>query len=669
MQMKRSFYIIGFLIVICAVLFLCRAAFASEARGRPVVQGGTVLTDRGTLMRGMIMGTDMMLIGDYNEGMRTAYEDVAQIREQGLNCVRLSIPMPTQALGHEEYQKHLRAADMFIDWAEELGLYVWISSNAREDTETGVIDFESIREHWRVMSSRYGSRPHVYFDLINELSEPPEGINWIYPRGVITEIYAELYALIRERAPDTLLVFFSFSHSIGMEDTISQIKGLEAAIEGGIPWTNEVVGFHCYEASNKYYDEDIWINCELMRSEIRVFKEYGYPIMNTEVPSMCVSYGGFAEITDNPNPHLLRVLEEEGISWTTMLDMQAFRSPSNWRGVIELAGLTWEPDFGSWPVSGLVNPFAPRAAISRPYEVSSPMISLSEYADMDEPGNIFVNYMPSLILAAENYVTYKQLNFGVLEPLSLTVRVRGFYDNMSIIAREGGPEGPVICEIPIGYTGGENVYFTGYLTRPINGIKDVTFTAINTDMVERWVGCYFIEWKFNLPPFYTETVHVDIWNKTTPAAHFNFRSGGVWREPSTDTGASTETGRALQVGGIKDGDQILYDRAAFTDEGDVLLTVRAKTLAGGRIELYANKGFKVWPDHWWSFRLGQLEINGSQGEWAEYTLDIPAEVIQNVLYGGAWSLHGRDLLFNFVAGEGVSPEEELFVISEFSFIR
>jgi len=622
-------------------------------------------------MRGMIMGTGEQLIGEYDEDMRTVYEDIAQIREQGLNCVRFSIPMPTKELGREAYQEHLEAADRFIDWAEDLGLYVWISSDALEDAETGTIDFDSIREHWRVMSSRYGNRTHVFFDLINELSEPPLDMDWIYPRGVITDFYAELYALIRERAPDTLLIFFSFSHSIDIEDTIAQIKGLEAIIEGGIPWTNEVVGFHCYESANKYSDEDIWINSELLRSEIQVFKEYGYPIMLTEVPSLCVSYDGFTEITDNPSPYLLRVLEEEGISWTTMLDIQAFQSPSNWRGVIELTGLAWEPDYGSWPAPGLVNPFEPRAAISRPYETNRPLNSLSEYADLEEPGNIFVNYIPSLILSPDNYVTYKQLNFGVLEPLSLTVRVRGFYDNMSIIAREGGPEGPVICEIPIERTEGENVYFTGYLTRPISAIKDITFTAINTDTddVEKWAGCYFIEWKFNLPPYYTQTVHTDIWNKVTPAAHFNFRSGDVWRGPSTDAGASTKAGRALQVEGIKDGDQILYDRTAFTNKGDVRFKVRAKTLAGGRIELYANKGFKVWPDHWWSFPLGQLEIDGNRGEWTEYTLEIPAEVIQNVLYGGAWSVHGRDLLFNFVAGEGVAPEEDLFVISEFSFER
>ena len=668
-QIIRSFSVIlltfALLLAVSCVNTGDEAAVSSNARGRPIVQNGTVLTDRGTLMRGMISGTNEMLMGEQNEAMAVGYEEISQLKDLGLNCVRFYVPIQYQVKDSEEYLNILRAADTFVDWAEELGIYVWLSADVIESAEALDIDFDSIFDYWDVLAPRYASRPHVFFDLVNELSEPPDWFTGVHPRGYITEFYAQLYKKIRAHAPDTLCIFFSFSHLIDMEDTLLQIKGLEELID--VDWTNEAVGFHSYESFNKYNDEDTWLSCELMRYQIRLLKENGYPIINTEVPSWTMSYNGFSALADYPNAYLLQVLEEEQVSWNTMLHVSTFMEPSYWKGVIETIGLTWEPDFGDWPAPGLINPFEPRAAISYPVSYQDCGPSLSEHAGMEgEPGNIFENYMPSMLVKKESQLTYPDINFGVLEPLTLTVRLRGFYDGAKVVAREGGADGHVICEIPFNDTQGKNEYLTGYLIRPINGISDVTFTFEDPEGKDCWALAYFFEWQFGRPPIKAENAHTIIWNNTIPAAYFNYREApNLWRAVSTDADATTEMGKTLHIEGIHNGDKMLFDRVPFVSTGDVRFTVRAMPLAGGRIELYANQGFRIWP--LWSFELGHCLINGEPGVWAEYALDIPAESIENVLYGGSWSLHGIDLMFRFIADEDAAEGMELFRISEFRF--
>jgi hypothetical protein len=258
----------------------------------------------------------------------------------------------------------------------------------------------------------------------------------------------------------------------------------------------------------------------------------------------------------------------------------------------------------------------------------------------------------------------------VQEPISLSVRARGFYDGARIVAREGGSDGPILCVIPIRHTPGENVYYTEYLERPISGIKDITFTFEDPDEVDRWALCYFIDWQFNLPPIHSETLHTDIWNKTTPAAHFSFRnSASFWRQPSTDSGATTLVGREFQVGGITDGSKMIFGRSAFEVGGGATLTIRAQTLAGGYIEVYANRGFKIWNDQWTTMPLGVLAINGTQGAWEEFVLEIPEDVLSHVNFGGSYTPNGVELMFRFVSNGHSAPGEELFAISEFTFIR
>jgi hypothetical protein len=128
-------------------------------------------------------------------------------------------------------------------------------------------------------------------------------------------------------------------------------------------------------------------------------------------------------------------------------------------------------------------------------------------------------------------------------------------------------------------------------------------------------------------------------------------------------------GRTLAVGGITDGAQILFDRVAYTPGGDAVLTVRAKPMAGGTLQAYASWGLKVWTDPAWTFLLAEMEISVPVGEWMEFSVVAPKEAVDEVTYGRAYYPHGLDLMFRFLAAEGVAPGSELFEISEFGFSR
>ena len=632
---------------------------------RPVVRDGTVMTASGTLMRGMISGAyEMLLTG----GMKITFDDMAQVRNNGMNCVRFNVPIiwPYEQ-NEDENRKYLEAADLFVDWAAELGLYVWLGPSLMTDDD-GRVFYDHMLDYWRIIAPRYKDEPHVFYDVMNEMGEPEQG----HPqRGQSPLLMAQAYDLIRGLAPNTLCILWSFSHTFDLDETLWCLTEMEQLVSTPISWANEAVGFHAYETANGYRDEDSWINYELMRFVIKWFKQHGYPIMNTEVPSLTVGYEGGLDLTSYPNPELLRILEAEGVSWTTMLHAAHFNEPSVWRGLIDRHGIGWQPDYGDWPAVGLINPYQAQSAVALPYETNSANRSMSEAESMVEMGNPFVNFIPSLFVNNTHYVTYRDVNFGSLEPISLTVRVRGFEDGAVIVVREGGSDGPVICEIPIRRVDGANVYYTAYLLRPISGVKDITFTFRGADEdMDYFALCYFIDWQFNLPPVDSAYLHTDIWNKPLPAARFHFRNnGGLWRAPSDDAGAATEMGRNVKVSGITDGSQLLYSMAVFATGGDGELSVRAKALAGGRIEIYANWGFRIWPDPSWTFSLGRWEINGTAGEWETYTLRIPAEILNQVNYGGSYTPHALDLMFRFTAAEGIPRSEELFEISEFYFTR
>ena len=636
-----------------------------EAPARPVVYNGTVYTAWGTVLRGLNIMTGNLSEQGEPGGKVAGKEDIAQVPAHGMNSIKLSIFGPEQdpdwLSGGPLYDNNVAYADMVIDWAEELGLYVILCLHTGGDP----FQPDFVYGFWRLFADRYKDRTHVIFDIANEMSvySDPDDAPVDTP-----ELEATAYGIIREIAPDTLCIFWSFSHLIPMEAIFRDIERMESLVPGGIPWTNEVIGFHAYEGANGYYPENDWVHAELFRSELRRLAAAGYPLLNTEVPNTQFGYRGAINLSDYPNAQLLRVLEEEGVGWTSFLDIAWIREASVWRGTVERAGLVWTPDFGEWPAPGLMNPYEPHAALADAAEQHEAYASMSEAESLEVMGNVDMNAIPSLFVSKESWVRYDKLNFGTLEPYSLTVRARGLDDGVTVIAHEGDATGPVLCEIPIRKTPGETASYTAVLTRAISGIQDVTFTFRDREGADNWRVMYFVDWCFNLPPRAPDTACIDIYAGPVAAVHYAFRQSGILRRPSDDPGARSEGGREAKVAGITDGSAILFDRVAFTP-GAATFEVRAKALQKGRIDVYANWGFGIrpWPD--WTFPLGSCEIDGSAGAWTAYSIPIDAELANSVVYN-QYPLHVLDLLLVFTAAEGTGADgEELFEISEFSFIQ
>ena len=137
--------------------------------------------------------------------------------------------------------------------------------------------------------------------------------------------------------------------------------------------------------------------------------------------------------------------------------------------------------------------------------------------------------------------------------------------------------------------------------------------------------------------------------KVTLAANYPYRSEGIIRALSTDSGSPA----ALQIEGITNNSYVLYDFVRFRENNITIpFHIRAMPIAGGTVEISAGD-FAVE-----NYPLGECEIKGQAGVWSDFSVDLEF---------GEWFLmwNGdntrQDLKLVFKGEDG----KELFAISEF----
>jgi hypothetical protein len=205
-----------------AILTICCISLAAQAytRGRVKVVNNTVVTDQGTLLRGV----DALLFS--GKDTYTYSKDwYAMVKRNGFNSVRLAVQFCPQ------WQSDLRIApkipyiDTAVNVAESLGMYIGIDFHDVFGTTT-----DTLLKFWDIVAPRYKNRTHVIYELANEP-------NW----GIQNE--PVFYARLRALAPLTHIILFSFARpDYGMLDQVNQNQQ-------GINWTNASVGYHPYFSS------------------------------------------------------------------------------------------------------------------------------------------------------------------------------------------------------------------------------------------------------------------------------------------------------------------------------------------------------------------------------------------------------------------------------------
>ena len=305
---------------------------AQNTRGRVQIQNGTIVTDKGTLLRGCFDRNYYIRDIDWESHK----QDIHKIKEYGLNCIHTYIGEVSDGF----FESDPAYWDSIVKWTRIDSLYLILTPYWKDpEEESNMTLVENFQIFWRKIATRYKNETHVFFEIANE----PQLYNAPYD-SIVLFMERTVYDTIRKYAPETHIMFMSYSKTINADSAIMEIKSLG----DGIDWSNASVSVHGYTYSS-----------ETTREFIHALQDSGYAVVNTECPSI-----GDGWITRYMNMAFLRVFEEEFISSIYFLRMkQILEFPDGYIKQIESSDIRWHPDFGTWPESltsiNYINPYQP----------------------------------------------------------------------------------------------------------------------------------------------------------------------------------------------------------------------------------------------------------------------------------------------------------------------
>lgn len=327
---------------------------ASGQRGRPKLNAArtTFVADNGERLRGPYTSTEWT--------SATTYDQIAKIKSLGCNAVHLyaevfdpSYPTngtPGYAVNH---------IDSIVASTRDLGLYLVMTIG--NGANNGNHNHAYATNFWNFYASRYANESHVIFEIHNEpMAWGPSYLTGTTPAGTL-DMEIAAYKAIRARAPNSPLLLFTYavlSGSGGANAALTDIHAFNQSVFGNqnAVWTNEAVGFHGYGG---------W---EGTATAVGNLISAGYPCFMTEFgwPRWGSSRGVSLEV------ELTTDLERLGVSWLTFQYIPPsgvsddVTRPELFKNVVDTAGLSWTPDYGSWPAPRGVygNSGQPRATVA-----------------------------------------------------------------------------------------------------------------------------------------------------------------------------------------------------------------------------------------------------------------------------------------------------------------
>ncbi|MBD3320314.1 MAG: carbohydrate-binding protein [Chitinivibrionales bacterium] len=297
--------------VLAVVLASALIPVFAQQRGRPKISddGKTIVSDRGTLLRAAKAGS-----GEGNEEkIRT---NIKGAKEMGLNTVKFfaTNPFDSKVDGWSDFDKRLPNIDTWVKVSRELGVYLSIVS----DGDDMNYDHEINMEFWRRIAPRYADETHVLYEIYNE--------------GDDVDGHMECWEIIRQHAPEKMVIMLTPSHPGNFDKLVDKAKELRSR---GVPFNGkEAIGWHGYG----------WACCGTIdptpehESAQKALKLHanGFPSICTEIPAAsCKHYA---------------LLEAIGISWYPHEGVDA-GGRADIRECVESSDypLCWEPDYGTYP--------------------------------------------------------------------------------------------------------------------------------------------------------------------------------------------------------------------------------------------------------------------------------------------------------------------------------
>ncbi len=276
-------------------------------RGRVQVRDGNLFTDKGTRLRGVTVGVDHSPDFPFDQAL---FDELAGTA--GLNALHVYLEnyrIPTGA--------RVAQADRLVEFTALAGMYLVIGIGGGD--AGGSFDLANLRAFWGFYAPRYGHRTHVLFEVHN-LPEPGCDI----PRRPETlAMQLEAHDLIRAVAPDSHLLLLSYVATPAPAALASSLDALGTSVD----WSKASVAFHSRPDCVALLD---------LPQVLEVTRSRRIAAVSTEV-----TLDATAEETSR--------LEASQLGWFNFHWIQQDQDLSAFREFHTAGGVSWCPDFGSWP--------------------------------------------------------------------------------------------------------------------------------------------------------------------------------------------------------------------------------------------------------------------------------------------------------------------------------
>ncbi len=276
-------------------------------RGRVRMNGTTIVTDWGTLLRGACWALDMIK----NVPPR---EDLATIKQCGVNCVHVYFERYDAPYGNGGAGYNVDKMDTLVEWCRQESLYVIMTiggSIVGPYSAARQVEVDKCKAIWALYAPRYADQTHVVYEVKNE------------PDMFQSRVEGACYPVMHEAAPNTHVLLGSYSTVInGVDWMLNPIRANYDIFD----WDNTSIAFHGYDPSG--HDPG-----PQQEGIIKGCNDSGYCVTMTE----CWANTGLEE-------HY----EKMQISYCPMKGCFTPMATQKCEGQHKL-NPSYAPDFGSWP--------------------------------------------------------------------------------------------------------------------------------------------------------------------------------------------------------------------------------------------------------------------------------------------------------------------------------
>lgn len=318
--------------------------------------GGTAPLVTGTRGRAKLNASRTSFVADSGQALRGPYTStewttgatdaaIVNMKNLGFNAIHLyaeTFDPNYPNAGSTPPGYSVANVDRIVAVTRTNGLYLVITIG--NGANNGNNNLQWATNFWNFYAPRYANETHVLYEIHNEpVAWGPPYLTATTPAGALNMEIA-CYNTIRAYAPSTPVLLFSYAVFAGAGGTsaaMTDIRAFNGAVFGNTNavWNNEAVAFHGYGG---------WSGTSRAVSGLIAA---GYPCFMTEFGG--IDWGGGGGL----DAELTSELERQRVSWLTFQYVPPsgvsddVTQPEHYRNLVDMAGLSWVPDYGYWPVA------------------------------------------------------------------------------------------------------------------------------------------------------------------------------------------------------------------------------------------------------------------------------------------------------------------------------